>query len=178
MIYSNPNIESSYKENNLGKVLYDIVLDVKPRTIVEFGALNGYSAVCMAMALHEIGKGHIISYDLWTKYPHRNATMIDAKRNAEKYGVADFITFAEGDFYEWDGEPFDLLHVDISNDGDIIDLLEDKVRKSKGIVIFEGGSAERDKVEWVTKYNKRPIGDSHASYKIISHSFPSLSQLI
>ena len=178
MTYENPDIESSYKENNIGKVLYDIVLDVKPRTIVEFGALNGYSAVCMAMALDEIGKGKIISYDLWSKYPHRHATMIDAKRNAEKYGVAKYITFAEGDFYEWDGEHFDLLHIDISNDADTIDALEEKVINRGGIVIFEGGSAERDKVEWVTKYNKRPIGDTHVSYKIISHKFPSLSQLI
>jgi len=37
-----------------------------------------------------------------------------------------------------------------------MDLWDPKVRNG-GLVVFEGGTEERDQVEWMTKYNKDPI---------------------
>lgn len=45
MTYTNPDIESSYRENNLGKTIYETILELKPNTVIEFGCLYGYSTV-------------------------------------------------------------------------------------------------------------------------------------
>ena len=73
-MFIEPNIESSYLINNKGKkigepyynpkigqTLYDYVVKTKPKVIVEFGVLFGYSTICMAQALRDIGCGGIIS---------------------------------------------------------------------------------------------------------------------
>lgn len=57
MKYTNPDIESSYRDNDLGRTLYDLVLKYKPKKIVEHGILFGYSTVAMAQALDELGGG-------------------------------------------------------------------------------------------------------------------------
>jgi len=54
--------------------------------------------------------------------------------------------------------------------------VKDRIKKG-AIVLFEGGSKERDQVEWISKYNKRPIGEAKAPYTVIDSSFPSLSML-
>jgi len=184
MEYTNPDIESSYKENNLGKVLYDYVLQLQPKIIIEFGTLNGYSATSMAMALDELNNGgKIICYDLWEKYPYKHSAMNATKQNLEKYNVAQYVEFKELNFSDWVPGEFDLLHVDISNDGTTITELAIKclsqLKQGKHI-LFEGGSIERDNVAWMTKYNKQPINSikSIAQYELISDKFPSISKLI
>ena len=184
MEYTNPDIESSYKENNLGKVLYDYVLQLQPKIIIEFGTLNGYSATAMAMALDELDNGgKIICYDLWEKYPYKHSAMNATKHNLEKYNVAQYVEFKELNFSDWVPGEFDLLHVDISNDGNTITELAIKCLsqlKHGKHILFEGGSIERDNVEWMTKYNKQPINSikSIAQYELISDKFPSISKLI
>ena len=68
MKYQNPELESSYHENDLGRTLYDAVLKHKPKKIVEFGSFYGYSTVAMAMALDELGEGTIQVYDMFDSY--------------------------------------------------------------------------------------------------------------
>ena len=41
-MYKEPQVYSSYRENNIGKTLYDIVIELKPKTIIEIGVLEGY----------------------------------------------------------------------------------------------------------------------------------------
>ena len=82
------------------------------------------------------------------------------------------------DFYYWLDNytiEFDLLHLDISNDGDIISKMYDKYPNSK--VIFEGGSIERDNIDWMVRYKKTKITliQTSCKYKIINDAFPSLS---
>ena len=92
MNYKNPNVESSYNENNIGQTLYDLVLELKPKKIIEFGTLNGYSAISMAMALHEIGEGgKIICYDLWDSYPYKHSTIEKTKSFINELSLLDFI---------------------------------------------------------------------------------------
>ena len=72
------------------------------------------------------------------------------------------------------------MHVDVSNDGDVILQLYNNIKKylDKGsILLFEGGSQERDEVHWMKKYNKTPINDIKPiiNYKLLTEKFPSIS---
>lgn len=173
--YSSPTVESSYRENDLGKTLYDLVLKLKPKTIVEFGTLNGYSAIAMAQACRDNKVGHIVSYDLWDGYKHKHGTKSLVQDEIDKLGLSEFITLETGDFKHWQGDA-DLVHVDISNDGETIKMLKNK--GITGTVVFEGGSVERDRVQWMVKYNKPPIRSSGVRFDIIDERFPSISKLI
>ena len=50
---------------NFGKVLYDKILEFKPKRVVEFGPKFGYTTLFMATALAARGEGKIKTYDLW-----------------------------------------------------------------------------------------------------------------
>jgi predicted O-methyltransferase YrrM len=183
MKYRNPiEIESSYGENDIGKTLYDLVLEHKPRKIIEFGILYGYSTVVMAMALDEIGEGHIYAHDLFEDYSFKHGTMQQVQGNIDRYGLGDYVTLSKNNFDEWLAQPedFDFLHVDVSNKGDTIDRLYGAVKDqiARGaIVVFEGGSEERDSVEWMTKFHEKKIRDAYAPFTVIDPRFPSLSML-
>ena len=176
------DIESSYKKNNLGKTIYKTVLRYKPKVIIDFGVLYGYSTVCMAAALKEIGQGHIIAFDLWDEYPYKHSSEKNTFENIEKYQLTQFVTLKKMDFFKWLNNPthFDLIHIDISNDGDIIERAYNKLKYflDKGsIIIFEGGTRKRDKEGWMKKYNKTPIFPlkKKIKYKIINYRWPGLS---
>lgn len=174
MIYENPEIQSSYHKNDLGRTLYDLVLELKPKKIVEFGVLNGYSTVCMAMALDELGQGKIYAYDLWEKYRYRHGKLADCMWEVMSRGLGKYVEFRYGDFWGWEPEKFDLLHLDISNDGKTIKKAMRKL-KGNGVLVFEGGSAERDSVSWMKKYHHLSISECGVPYKIINPKFPSIS---
>ena len=76
--------------------------------------------------------------------------------------------------------PFDLLHVDISNTGDILIDIKEKLGKfidNGSIVVFEGGGQVRDKVEWMDKYEATkmfPLREK-LNYKVIRNDYPTLS---
>ncbi len=178
MKYKNPQINSSYRENDLGETLYDAVMKAKPKKVIEFGTLHGYSTVAIAMALHELGEGHITSYDLWDTYQYKHGSKANVQEMIDQLGLSGFVTLAQGDFKGWIPEPFDLMHVDISNDGKTIFDLREKTKNIDGIVLFEGGSLERDKVGWMTKYNKPPMGSCGVRYEVINSKFPSISKLV
>jgi len=182
-MYRQPQVYSSYQKNNLGKVLYKTVLKYKPKKIIDFGVLHGYSTIAMAQGLKDMGRvGHITGYDLWQDYPYRHTTKAEAQKNLKKYKVEDFVTLKKKDFYKWIKKPeeFDLLHLDISNTGDIIDTVVKALKKyiDKGsILIFEGGIPSRDRVTWMVKYKRKPIYPfkRRLGYKILTKKFPGIS---
>jgi len=92
MKYTNPKIESSYRKNDLGKTLYDLVLKYKPKRIIEHGVLSGYSTVAMAMALDEIGEGHIYAFDLFGNYEFKSSTIEETQKNIDRYGVSKYVS--------------------------------------------------------------------------------------
>jgi len=177
------NITSSYKANRLGETLYNVVLEYKPKTIVEFGVLEGFSTIHMAKALRELDQGHIFAYDLWDAYKFKHNTQAHAQKNIDEAGLTDLVTLLQLDFYEWledaENQHFDLLHLDVSNCGDIIEKTIQTLEKAhKGrILLFEGGSKTRDEVDWMIRFNKRPINPVVQEYgcTIIDENFPSLS---
>ena len=137
----------------------------------------------MAMALDELGSGHIRAYDLFEDYPFKHGSMEGVAEAVRGYGLSKYVTLEKKNFDDWLAapEPFDLLHVDVSNKGDTITRLYESVseRIAQGAaVIFEGGSEERDNVEWMIKYNATKINDSGVPFKVIDSRFPSLSMLV
>ena len=144
MKFNNPDIESSYQPSAMGEVLYDAVLEAGAKKIIDFGVLNGYSTVCMAMAAKLTG-GKVYGYDLFEDYEYNKPNVDRLKNNFKKYDVEDLIELEKVDFYEWlnNIEDFDVLHLDISNDGDIISSVSKATSNKDGLVFFEGGSEER-----------------------------------
>jgi predicted O-methyltransferase YrrM len=178
--YINPDIESSYKKNNIGKTIYDVVIKYKPKTVVEFGTLYGYSAVAIAQALQKNNnKSELICYDLWEDYKYKHSNVNIAKQNIEKYGLSDIVTFKKINYYDWLKAPthFDLLHIDISNDGNVILDAFYHLSKNDNIIMFEGGSIERDNIKWMKLYDKLHMNviKSIVKYRIINNNFPSIS---
>ena len=178
------DIESTYCKNDLGKTLYETVLSLAPGKIVEFGILHGYSAVAMAQALRDLGRGRIIAYDLFDDYRYNHSTKKEVIKNLKKYKLSKFVTVKKLDFFEWLKHPeaFDLLHLDISNDGKIIETAAYAIAPflAKGAaIIFEGGTPERDNVYWMKKYNKVPIYSlkKKLKYEILNRHFPALSMI-
>lgn len=171
MSFVNPEIESSYQQSGMGKILYNAVIEVGAQKIIDFGILNGYSTVCMAMAARETG-GKVYAYDLFNDYEFNGPNTSVLQENFSRYNVAHLIELKKVNFYEWlnDIEDFDILHLDISNDGDIISKLHEATRDGRGQVFFEGGSEERDAQDWMLKYNKKPINDLRNLYDVLQSS--------
>jgi predicted O-methyltransferase YrrM len=182
MNYQNPRIPSSYQYFDLGKIIYETTLNRKPLKVIEFGCYKGYSTVCLAMALKTLGQGKIKCYDLWDKYQYNHTSMGDTLENIKSYELSDYVDFIQMDFNDWlkNPEEFDLMHVDVANTGDVIknlyDATKDQIEKGS-IILFEGGSKERDQTDWMIKYGMTPMNSvkSYTKYEVLSEYFPSIS---
>jgi len=171
------HIHSSYTLNNLGETIYNTVRELKPKKIIDFGLLYGYSTVCLAQGVRDNGFGEIIGYDLFEDYQYKNSIRNIVNYNLKYNGLNNIVTLIKKDFNEWlkEDEDFDLIHLDISNTGDTIASIHNKYPNSN--IIFEGGTLERDNIEWMVKYNCRPINSTKEStnYKVLNNKFPGLS---
>lgn len=151
---------SSYEINDYGNLFYALVKLHKPKKIVELGTKGGYSTFFMAKALKENGFGKIDAYDLWEKYPHSSCSKKHAEENLNE--VFEVVNLFQEDAIglEKKYESTDILHVDLSNCGEKLEqTVIPWVNKVKMFTIIEGGSEERDNVDWIKKYNKTPIRD-------------------
>lgn len=177
-MYTNPDVESSYKYNNLGKTLYEFVVYEKPDIVIDFGVLNGYSTIALAMGCKFNGKGKVKVYDLFEDYEYNHSNFERLVKNLKEYGLIDWVEIEKRNFFDWvkDPEPFDLAHIDVNTTGDILDIIG--TLKGKGTVLFEGGSEQRDKVGWMMKFNKKPIRQSKVEFQVINPLFPSISKLL
>ena len=186
-------VESSYKKNNYGKFFYDLIREEKPKRCVELGVLHGYSTVYIAKALRKNKDFDFFhAYDLWDEYKYNHGSYDDVKDLLERNNVK-FVRLYMGDAFvvhsNYDDGTIDFLHVDISNDGEVVDkIMENWYSKisTDGIIIFEGGSKERDNVDWMIRYNKKSIRESMLENSIIRKNFirilcgdfPSITVLI
>ena len=130
-------------------ILYDMVAELKPKKIIEFGPGSGYTTICMAKALQENKiDGHINSYDIWNDeyWGKQNTTQYEY----DAWGVGNYINLEKLDFFDWikNGcEDFDFLYFDINNTSEKLTLLYNSVKEQildGSVVFFEGGSKERD----------------------------------
>lgn len=156
--WANPPWYSSYEKNNYGDLFYSLIRVYQPNKVVELGTKSGFSAYHMARGLKANGKGTLDCYDLWENYEFNSVPKSVAEKNLKEF--KNIVSFNLRDAVGVDKEykKIDILHVDISNDGEklekIIPVWIDKVRQ---LIIIEGGSFEHDRLPWMIQFKKKPI---------------------
>ncbi len=190
-------IQSSYLKNDFGLIFYSLVKTHKPGLVVELGTYMGYSALYMAKALIENAPDHLTSelhlIDLWDRYPYRHCSLQTTREYFIKNGFLSHpeikICFKNQDAFEafqhYSENSIDILHIDISNDGEKLKRCIKKWHtklKLNGLLLFEGGSRERDTYAWMVQYKKVPIEHFKNSTWFTKHyefvtliPFPSLT---
>jgi predicted O-methyltransferase YrrM len=157
---------SSYCETGFGALLEALVCIHKPSLCVELGCLEGYSATHLARGLKKNRAGRLVVVDLFEAYPYRNCPKAEVQNNLRKELVDDYVELVQDDVFSriplFPDDSIDLLHIDLSNNGDLLEqvfsAIDAKLKKS-ALIIFEGGSAERDGIKWMKDFNKKPLGD-------------------
>lgn len=186
---SNTNVvsmKSSYKNNLDYKDIFDTLCFLKnPQKIVEIGILDGYSL--KAMADNVSSSCQIDAYDIFEEF---NGNGANKERLSQTFSAYKNVNIQYGDFYKvidnLCDESIDILHIDIANNGEVFEfVLTNYIKKIKkdGVIILEGGSKERDEVEWMNKYNKPKITPILKKYKDdlkikIIGSLPSLTIIL
>ena len=154
----NPPWHSSYEKNNYGELFYALMRIYQPNKVVELGTKAGYSAYHIARGLKANGKGTLDCYDFWENYEFDSVPKSVAEKNLKKFENIVNLRLQDAIGIDAKYRKIDILHIDLSNDGEklekIIPLWIDKVQQ---IVIIEGGSDERDNLNWMIKYKKKPI---------------------
>jgi len=155
-------LRSSYIKNNYGAVLLSLIIGKKPYICIELGVLDGYSAAHIASGLRfnkeSFGiDGKLLCWDLWlTSFVELSkANAFDVHHLIPSYSI-------------------DFLHVDVSNDGDVLKNIMKAWNhriKPSGIIAFEGGNKKRDNIKWMKKYKKPSITKELKSNKIIEEYF-------
>jgi hypothetical protein len=191
-------MKSSYIENNLGQVLKAYIMAFRPRHAVELGVLDGYSTYHIAEGIKHIKDTEnwaplFDSYDLFEDYQYNHGSQQEVQNMLDSKSLGAFVKLQKGDAYEvykkYGDMSIDFMHVDISNTGEVlkkfIELWHPKIA-NRCIILFEGGSEERDNVEWMVKYNMPPIKKEIDSNPIINkyyivgtyYQFPSITMLM
>ena len=123
------------------------------------------------------------AYDIFENFNGNHPNKIELQNKFQDFKNVQ-IQF--GDFYKmfekYENNSIDILHIDIANNGDVYEYaIENYLRKVKsgGVILLEGGSESRDQVEWMSKYNKRPIRDylknlPEHSFRVVG-KFPSIT---
>jgi len=182
-------LQSSYKDHGYGRFLYALVRFLKPARCVEFGVLQGFSLLTVAAALRDNGSGHIDGFDLFEDYPYTHEPYARAAARIERSGLRDWAQIHRAGAVHVSGHfaRLDYLHVDLSNDGDIYRrTFEEWAGKVGRAIVLEGGSAERDRVDWMIRYRKSSIAPvieelrrRHADWTIVVlEPYPSLTVAI
>jgi len=171
---------SSYSKNNYDLVFKALVFSLNPKKIVEIGVLDGFSLESMALSADS--GCDIYAYDLFEDYNYEHRSLDQIK---EKFLHHKNVTIKKSDFkqiYKFHTDnSMDILHVDVSNNGDTYEFCLDKYFpkiSQGGIIILEGGSKERDEVDWMNKFNFpkiRPVIEKIEHNTLTLEAFPSLT---
>lgn len=154
--------------------LYALILQFKPKKIIEYGTEYGGTSIIMSLALKQLKEeenhiGKIYTYDTFedqSKGEIGSSPRLElAKKNLSSPFIKDFVEVNKGNFWEFcksKNKDFDLLYFDIDNDGDkVLEMYEGCKENIKegSIILFEGGSNTRDSVTWMVNLKKRKIND-------------------
>lgn len=169
-----------------GRALYAAVRLVKPRRIIEFGPGHGFTTLCLARGALDSGEGRVLSYDLWDARPRdvfQQKTRHRFRQNLRRHRrLKTLIDARSMDFWQWlkQPEPFDVLYLDINNDGDIIARAVQALQpqlEAGAVLLFEGGLAERDRLP---KYEHRPgisTLKTEIHYQLLCEEMPGLGAI-
>ena len=151
-------MHSSYNNNvDFGTLIEGITTAVQPSSILEIGILEGFSLDRFRRASNKDTK--IQAFDIFEDF---NGNHADKESLQEQFSPYPNVSIEYGDFYKLhEGvDNVDIIHIDIANNGDVFEYaMKHYLPKlsSKGVMILEGGSEERDNVEWMNKYSKPKI---------------------
>ena len=154
-------MNSSYKNKDIdyGALIETITVLQQPKSIIEIGILDGYSLHHFINST-DSHKTVIEAYDIFEKFNGNHSNEADLK---ERFKNNHNVSINYGDFYELHKElksQIDVIHIDIANNGDTYEYaIQHYLPKlsATGIMLLEGGSKERDEIEWMRKYNKPKI---------------------
>lgn len=168
-------LQSSYAVRGYGSLLYALIRVLKPLRAVEIGIFQGFSLLSAAAALRDNGVGQIAGYDLFDAYPYRHAGKDQVSRQIVASGLERWVTLDkcdEADVHEqW--QTADYLHVDVSNTGDTYRrVFAQWSRKVRQVILLEGGSSDRDNVDWMRQYDKPAIAPAVAE---LTRAYPGWS---
>ena len=177
-------MRTSYKNINLsyGDLLDSIPLVKNPQKIVEIGILDGYSLECFTKNSNK--DTQIYAYDLFEDF---NGNHSNKNELISKFSDFSNVKIEYGNFYELNNiieTNIDIIHIDIANNGDVFEYaIQNYLPKlsENGILLLEGGSFERDNVEWMNKYNKpliNPVIQKYIKNNLniqVVGSFPSIT---
>ncbi len=157
-LHFGPPWYSSYEKNNYGELFYALMRIYKPEKVVELGTKAGYSAYHITRGLKANGRGSLDCYDLWKKYEFNSVPKSVAEENLKEFKNIISLNLRDAVGVDKIYKTVDILHVDVSNDGGILKKIIPRwINKTRQLIIIEGGSAERDKFEWMIKFKKMPI---------------------
>ncbi len=149
---------SAYEENNYGELFYALTRIYQPRKVVELGTKAGYSAYYIAKALKANGTGSLDCYDLWEKYKFNSVPKSVAEKNLKQFKDIATLRLADDASVATKYKTVDILHIDMGNHGEILEAVVPKwINKVRQLIIIEGGSPERDQVDWMKKYKKQSL---------------------
>ena len=176
-------MNSSYKNKiDFGDIISTITFMKNPQKIVECGILEGYS-LSKFIENSSINTS-IDAYDIFDDFNGNHAIK---DKITHLFSPYKNVNINYGDFYKvlnkYPDNSIDILHIDIANNGDVYEYAFNnyisKIKRS-GIMLLEGGSKERDNVEWMIKYNKPKIEPVIQKYKQkydikVIGNFPSIT---
>lgn len=151
---------SSYVENGYDAVFYSIMRAWQPRLYLEFGVLSGYSLLAAAAGLKENGIGTAVGVDLFEDYAYNKDYEAAVQQRIDSVGLTDVCTLRRQSVFDISPDELrpDVMHIDISNNGETVEALFHKWSGSVGMaMLFEGGGPARDQVEWMIRYEKAPL---------------------
>tara|TARA_Y100000768_G_C23900131_1_gene644631 strand:- start:200 stop:889 length:690 start_codon:yes stop_codon:yes gene_type:complete len=166
-------IDSSYSENSYASLFYFLSSHFKPKIIAELGVLGCYSIIPLALgALNNNKACSIKGYDLFEEYSYKSFSYQDALERISSFGLKDFVSLKKFDVYV---EGFieeilkisNLVHIDLSHDGKMFEKVLNSKINSNAIIIMEGGSEDRDNVEWMKTYSAKKISPVIEKYSKI-----------
>ena len=170
-------MNSSYNNKvTFRDILNSIVFTLNPKKIVEIGILEGCSLECFAESSNS--DTIIQAYDIFEEFNGNHANRENLVSRFKKYNN---VTINYGDFYEVhkDISNIDIIHIDIANNGDVFEFaIKHYLPKlsDQGVMIMEGGSEEKDNVEWMIKYKKPKIQPVIQKYNLkVIGAFPSIT---
>ena len=130
---------------------------------VEFGVLGCYSIISMGLGVkNENIAQSVIGYDLFEDYEFTSFALKDAIARVEKFNLTKIIKLKkanalEGSLIENALKNNDLIHIDLSNEGNLFNRILSANFKKGSIIILEGGSIQRDEETWIKKYGAKEI---------------------
>ena len=172
-------MKSSYIINHYGDLIKSLIAINKPKNIIEIGVLDGYSSLIIASTIKKLKlKSKFDSYDLFENYQFNSSRYQDVSCLINKFKLKKNINLYNGDFSDiyknYNTNSIDFAHIDISNSGETVEYFfqkYDKIMKEGSIIIFEGGSIFRDKVEWMKKYKKKKLNKAISVNNIINKKY-------